>query len=125
MPFETLPFPAYSGDDPFVFVSYAHADADKVYPELELLRELGFNIWYDEGVSPGQSWPDELADAIGRCHLFVTFLTRSSVGSTNVTNEIDFALAKNKPFDVPPRISVAGITSANMDPLCTAIAAVL
>ena len=25
------PFPAYKGDEPFIFVSYAHANADTVY----------------------------------------------------------------------------------------------
>lgn len=47
------PFPAYKGNQPYVFVSYAHDDAELVYPEIHRLREAGFNIWYDEGISPG------------------------------------------------------------------------
>lgn len=31
------PFPAYKGDEPYIFVSYAHADEDMVYPESYLL----------------------------------------------------------------------------------------
>ena len=43
------PFPAYKGDEPYVFVSYAHDDSSRVYPEITRLRDQGFNIWYDEG----------------------------------------------------------------------------
>ena len=51
----TLPFEAYGGDEPYVFVSYAHEDAQAVYSELGWLREQGVNVWYDEGISPGRS----------------------------------------------------------------------
>ena len=33
------PFPAYDGDDPYIFVSYAHEDVTEVYPDLRWLRE--------------------------------------------------------------------------------------
>ena len=46
------PFPAYKGDEPFIFVSYAHADAEQVYGELQSLHDQGFNVWYDDGISP-------------------------------------------------------------------------
>ena len=29
------PFPAHTGDEPYIFVSYAHADDDLVYPQLD------------------------------------------------------------------------------------------
>jgi len=41
------PFPAYQGDDPYIFVSYAYDDADLVFPEMQRLRDAGFNVWYD------------------------------------------------------------------------------
>lgn len=47
------PFKAYQGDEPYIFVCYAHDDAARVYPEIARLREVGFHIWYDEGISPG------------------------------------------------------------------------
>ena len=33
------PFPAYRGPDTHIFVCYAHADAEIVYPEIESLHE--------------------------------------------------------------------------------------
>jgi hypothetical protein len=47
------PFPAYDGNEPYVFVCYAHDDAGEVYPEITRLKDAGVNIWYDEGIAPG------------------------------------------------------------------------
>ncbi len=69
------PFSAYIGDDPYIFVSYAHEDGDDVFPEIQLLKDQGFNIWYDEGISPGSEWHQELADRIDDSSLFLYFIT--------------------------------------------------
>ncbi len=58
------PFAAYRGDEPYVFVCYAHDDEDIVYPEIESLHKQGVNLWYDEGVSVGKIWRAEIAEAI-------------------------------------------------------------
>ncbi len=60
------PFPAYKGEDPYVFVCYAHGDSAVVYPEIEWLHEQGVKIWYDEGISAGKVWRQEIAEAIPR-----------------------------------------------------------
>lgn len=92
------PFEAYKGDEDFVFVSYAHADAGAVYPDLKLLKDAGFNVYYDEGISPGSRWTSELADAIENCTVFLAFLSPSAVGSENCTNEVEFAVSRRKPI---------------------------
>ena len=91
------PFPAYRGDDPYVFVSYAHPDGSIVYPELTRLDELGYNILYDEGISPGSSWRNEMAESIDQCSLFVIFITPQSVGSETCVREVRFALEHDRP----------------------------
>lgn len=58
------PFPAYQGDEPYLFVSYAHEAAALVYPKLQWLKDRGFNIWYDEGIGAGTTWRTELAKSI-------------------------------------------------------------
>jgi len=35
------PFAAYNGDEPYVFVCYAHDDNKVVYPEIAWLQEQG------------------------------------------------------------------------------------
>lgn len=93
-----LPFPAYRGDDPFVFVSYAHRDREAVFAEMARLRDLGCRIWYDEGIRPGGEWPAELESALERCAFFLAFVTDRAVDSHNVRDEINFAIDHKKPF---------------------------
>ena len=92
----TPPFPAYTGDAPYVFVCYSHRDREQVYPELVRLRDAGVNVWYDEGIKPGKAWPEELAIAINGCVRFLYFVSPQSVESRNCLNELEFALDANK-----------------------------
>jgi hypothetical protein len=94
----TAPFSAYGGSAPYVFVSYAHADGAKVFPEITFLHEHGYRIWYDEGIDPGNEWPDEIARALHAASYFLVFVSPRSVASSNVRNEINVALNKRKPF---------------------------
>jgi TolB-like protein/Flp pilus assembly protein TadD len=90
------PFPAYRGDEPYIFVCYAHEDSDTVYRELERLNAAGVNLWYDEGISPGHEWTQELANAINGASQFMFFASRSSVESRNCRDEIQYAKTHNK-----------------------------
>ena len=87
-----LPYPAYQGDEPYIFISYSHADSERVFAEIKRFNEAGYHVWYDEGISPGNEWDDEIAEALENCSLFIVFLTQNSVNSRNVKNEIDFAI---------------------------------
>ncbi|MBU1978045.1 MAG: toll/interleukin-1 receptor domain-containing protein, partial [Gammaproteobacteria bacterium] len=91
------PFDAYRGSGPYIFISYAHADAAVVFPDLLLIRALGASVWFDEGIDPGNEWPEDIARAIDRCALFVFFISRTSVSSRNCRNEVYFALTRDKP----------------------------
>ena len=66
-----LPYPAYRGSEPYVFVSYAHDDKDQVFPEIRRFNEAGFRVWYDEAISPGSEWSDEIAEALSKCTVVV------------------------------------------------------
>ena len=92
------PISAYGGTAPYIFVSYAHADGEKVFPEITFLHEQGYRIWYDEGIDPGNEWPDEIARALEVAEYFLVFISPSAVKSINVRNEINAALNKHKPF---------------------------
>ncbi|HOR84945.1 MAG TPA: TIR domain-containing protein [Bacillota bacterium] len=93
-----IPFPAYKGKEPYMFISYAHVDSPAVYPIISEFNDMGYNVWYDEGIEPGIEWPEEIANALDRCSLFVVFITPAAAGSLNVRNEINFALSKKLPF---------------------------
>ncbi len=69
-----------------------------MFSELRALHENGLRIWYDEGIDPGNEWPDDIAKALHRASVFLVFVSRSAVESRNVRNEINFALNREKPF---------------------------
>jgi pimeloyl-ACP methyl ester carboxylesterase len=91
------PISAYSGDEPYIFVCYAHDDAAAVYPELAWLHSQGVNIWYDEGISPGVEWSEELGHAIEDASHILFMVTNGSAGSRHCRDEIRFALNRDKP----------------------------
>ncbi len=92
------PFPAYEGDESYVFVCYAHDDAALVYPEITQLKDAGYRIWYDEGISPGREWTEELGNAIKRCAQFLYYVSPVSAASRNCRDELLFARELGKPM---------------------------
>ena len=93
-----IPYPAYRGKEPYIFISYAHADAPRVFKEIAWLNESGYHVWYDEGISPGNEWTDEIAAALAKCAVFIVMITPISAPRVNVLNEINYALDDGKPF---------------------------
>jgi TolB-like protein/Tfp pilus assembly protein PilF len=85
------PFSAYRGDEPYVFVCYGHEDSEFVFREIAWLNDYGINVWYDEGISPGHEWSDELARAIQGCTKVLYFVTPNSVASEHCRRELNFA----------------------------------
>jgi len=92
------PFPAYQGDEPYVFICYAHDDQAVVHPEITWLHEQGVNVWYDEGISPGEEWSEELGQAIEGAERFLYFVSPRSVASRHCRNELNFAQNHDKPM---------------------------
>lgn len=90
------PFESYSGEGPYVFVSYAHADKIPVYQSMREFRDSGVNMWYDEGIQPAGEWVEEIAHAIKKSSLFVVFISPRSVDSRFVKSEVGYALSENK-----------------------------
>lgn len=90
------PFPAYRGDEPYVFVCYSHHDTDAVYSDMQCLRGLGLRIWYDEGISPGTEWSEELARALEGASLVLFYATGASSTSRHCRDEINFAHNRDK-----------------------------
>jgi hypothetical protein len=39
-----IPFEAYNGSEPYLFVSYAHKDSHVVFPEIAFLHEAGYRV---------------------------------------------------------------------------------
>ncbi|MEQ8861760.1 MAG: TIR domain-containing protein [Pseudomonadales bacterium] len=117
----STPFPAYKGEGTYQFVCYAHEDAKAVFAELQPLQELGFRIWYDEGISLGHEWTDDLARAISGASEVLYFVSPRSVSSRNCRNELQFAASRQKkivaihlePTELPGGVELAiGLSQA-------------
>jgi Tfp pilus assembly protein PilF len=108
------PFPAYSGNQDFLFVCYAHADEEKVYADLEALHQQGVNLWYDEGISAGLSWRGEIAKAISGAKQFLFFISNSSLQSKHCLREVHYAIDHDieiipiytEDCDLPPELEL-------------------
>lgn len=81
----------------YVFVSYARADRAVVSGELDRLRALGVRAWYDDGISAGEEWPQEVAAALTGAAACVVMVSPVSVTRKTVRDEIGFALDHDKP----------------------------
>jgi hypothetical protein len=91
-----LPFKAYEGKEPYIFISYAHKNSDKVFPIIKQLYEKGYRIWYDEGIDPGSEWPESIATHLSDASAVMLFVSPESMASDNVRREITFALNMRK-----------------------------
>lgn len=80
----------------YIFVSYARANSDKVFPIVNDLSQNGFNIWIDKDICIGTEWPMHIEEKIRNCYCVMVFISQNAVNSVNVRNEINFAIKQNK-----------------------------
>ena len=88
---------AYQGDEPYVFVSYSHRDP-KVQEIIQEMVDNRYRVWYDEGIESGSSWGGTITRRLKGCTQFLVFLSRNSILSENVKDEV--GLAKKRKLDI-------------------------
>lgn len=88
----------YEGEEPFIFISYAHKDSEKVLPIVARLQQNGFRVWYDAGIEAGSEWPENVAEHLLASGCVVAFITPNAVASVNCRREINFAISEEKPL---------------------------
>lgn len=89
-------FEAYTGGEPYLFVSYSHRDTQSVYPILDELHDKKYRLWYDESCETGNDFRDELKNRIEGSSGIVLFVSESSMNSPFCGMEILCAKEKNK-----------------------------
>ncbi len=90
------PFEAYKGVRSYLFTSYAHQDMKTVFDIIKKLYNKRYRIWYDEGIEPGNEWPEIVGKAIVNCTQFLVLMSPHAAVSRNVRNEINLAFTENK-----------------------------
>ena len=87
---------AYQGNDPYIFISYAHRDSERVLPIVDRLLNEGFRVWFDVGIIPGKPWDDNIADKLRGSECVLAFISKAYLASTNCRDEIAMARAERK-----------------------------
>ncbi|MBE6615191.1 MAG: toll/interleukin-1 receptor domain-containing protein [Ruminococcaceae bacterium] len=88
-------YKTYEGNEPYIFVSYAHKDIDIVVPIIRVLQEHGFRVWYDAGIEAGTEWAVYISTHLKASACMICFMTPNAAESLNCRNEITLALNKN------------------------------
>lgn len=87
----------YEGNEPYIFLSYAHADADAVMEIAARLQAAGCRVWYDGGIEVGSEWPEYIAAHLAGASCMLAFLSNAYVRSDNCRREIHFAQTRKLP----------------------------
>ena len=80
---------------PYIFISYAHADRNRVFSIIKEIYEQGWHVWYDEGLLIGNEtdYADQLAAHIRGCAIILVFITKEAVRREFVTKkELEFGI---------------------------------
>ena len=89
-------FEAYTGNEPYLFVSYSHRDTAKVYPILDALYDKKYRLWYDESCETGNDFRSELRQQIEGCEAILLFVSEASMNSPFCGMEIIVARENGK-----------------------------
>lgn len=89
----------YEGTEPFIFISYAHKDAQKAEPIIQWLYDNGYRIWFDKGIHSGE-FATKIEERLERASCIVALLSDNYIESINCRNEINYAI-KNQVAILP------------------------
>ena len=86
----------FEGKEPYVFLSYCHADKARLYPLFEQIAGAGFRVWYDDGNHAGDDWLENIESRLEECGVCLAFISGNSSLSHNCKSEIVYALKCRK-----------------------------
>ena len=93
-------FAPYEGKNPYIFMSYAHADAGKVLPIIKELHDRRYRVWYDTGIEAGANWPEVIAGHLSAASYVLFFISENFLKSQNCAREVNFAVDMKLPMVV-------------------------
>ena len=81
-----------------IFFSYSRHDSDFALKLGKDLRAAGIGIWLDQlDIEPGERWDVAVEHGLAESSRMLVILSPASVASTNVMDEVSYALEENKP----------------------------
>ena len=86
----------YEGREPYIFISYARKDWERVKPLLEALSDAGWRFWYDAGIQSGEYWTETLVEKTEGCAVFCPLFSAAFNASRFCFEETEYAYRKDK-----------------------------
>ncbi len=94
--FTRMDLNSYEGGEPYLFISYSHADTDAVYKILKVIDKEKYRFWYDDTMEIGEDFREELRSRIENCSAFLLFISETALNSKYCGMEIITAYKYNK-----------------------------
>ncbi len=79
-----------------IFVTYSHEDRIKVEHLIEDVCDLGHNVWYDQQLTGGHVWWDDVLEQIVKSDLVMVAVSPSWLRTHSCQLELTYASALNK-----------------------------
>lgn len=80
-----------------VFISHSYENRALANKVGEALRRSGLEVWDDQKeILPGDNWAQKIAKALEESEAMVVLLTPSTLNSTMVRREIEYALSSKR-----------------------------
>jgi formylglycine-generating enzyme required for sulfatase activity len=101
-----------------VFLSYKREDAEIADRVVTALRESGISVWWDDGITPRQSWDLEIEQAISEASTVVVLWSPRSVTSDWVRTEAHYGKDRGKLVPIliePSTIPIAFTLTQTVD----------
>jgi len=81
-----------------VFISYSHKDTKYAHSLADELQKNGVDVWIDERLDYGSTWPHEIQKQLDSCGAFIVVMSPRSYASDWVQNELNRAKRLRKPI---------------------------
>lgn len=81
-----------------VFVSYSRNNLDAVTQLIKHMKDVGLDMWYDQALTGGQRWWENILSNIRECDIFVFALSPESWDSEACRSELDYVVQLGKPI---------------------------
>jgi hypothetical protein len=84
---------------PYLFISYASADRERVLPIVDALERAGMPVWVDRtGIGAGENYAEQITEAIKGAAALALMASAASLASRNCKQEIALAWRFETPY---------------------------
>lgn len=97
-----------------IFISYNRDSIAMARSLVNDIESLGFVVWFDQELSGGQAWWDQILAMVRECDVFVFLLDPKALNSTACQREFGYAADLDKP--ILPVLVAEGVSTNLLPP---------